>query len=57
MELYKKNQLLKQAEREAEKSKYSPINLRKNVSFYVSKLYKLMLKFIIEWNLAAANWI
>jgi hypothetical protein len=42
MELYKKNQLLKQAEREAEKSKYSPINLRKNVSFYVSKLNKLM---------------
>jgi hypothetical protein len=36
MENYRKNKLLKQAEREAEKSKFSPLNLKKNVSFYVS---------------------
>lgn len=28
--------MLKQSEREAEKQKFSPLNLRKNVSFYVS---------------------
>jgi hypothetical protein len=37
MENYKKNKLLRHAEREAEKCKFSPLNLRKNVSFYVSK--------------------
>ena len=39
LEILKKNKQLKQSEREAEKLKFSPLNLRKNVSFYVSKEY------------------
>ena len=33
--------MIKQSEREAEKQKFSPLNLRKNVSFYVSIKYDI----------------
>ena len=46
LEIYKKNKQLKQSEREAEKLKFSPLNLRKNVSFYVSTKHNVKYFFV-----------